>query len=113
MYGQGDSLAVCLERSAKANNVANPFILTQWMRALDSWVDGLLGLDQRQMYQEYADPTNANTIIGDCIFTWGRARVTVVNVLSNVVTDDYFKIFRGSTSFVSDLESVGINVVVN
>jgi hypothetical protein len=113
MYGQGNSLAVCLERSAKANNVANPFILTQWMRALDSWVDGLLGLDLRQMYPEYADPTNANTIIGDCIFTWGRARVTVVNVLSNVVTDDYFKIFRGSTSFVSDLESVGINVVVN
>ncbi len=113
MYGQLDSLAVCLERSAKANNVANPFILTQWMRALDSWVDGLLGLNLRQMYPEYADPTEANTIIGDCIFTWGRARVTVYNTTTNIVSQDYFKIFQSSASFVQNLEAVGVNVTIN
>jgi hypothetical protein len=113
MYGQPDSLSVCMERSAKANNIANPFIALQWMRAMGAWVDARYMHDIRAMYPEYADPTDANTTIGDAIFTWGRARVQVYNSLTNYVTEDYIRVFSGVTLFTEQLNRVGINVEVS
>lgn len=99
-----------LENSAQANNIANPFLLVQWMRCLNAWLDPSIPLDIRQAYPDvYGDPENANTPIGDLIFTWGRARVIAVK--NNLIVEDYIKIFRGTTSFIEDLDSIGINVV--
>ena len=113
MYGQPDSLAVCMERSAKANNIANPFILLQWMRAMGAWVDARYTYDIRAMYPEYADPTNANTFIGDAVFTWGRARVQIYSSLTGEVFEDYIRVFSGTTLFLEQLNRVGINVEVS
>ena len=114
MYGiLNDSMAVRLERSAKANNIANPFIALQWMRAMGAWVDARYMHDIRTMYPEYADPTDANTTIGDAIFTWGRARVQIYSSLTNAVFEDYITIFSGVTDFVPKLERIGINVEVS
>jgi hypothetical protein len=113
MYGQPDSLSVCMERSAKANNIANPFIALQWMRAMGAWVDARYMHDIRTMYPEYADPSEANTFIGDAVFTWGRARVQVYNSLTNYVTEDYIRVFSGVTLFTEQLNRVGINVEVS
>ena len=113
MYGQPDSLAVCIERSAKANNIANPFILLQWMRAMGAWIDARYMYDIRGMYPEYEDPTNANTAIGDAVFTWGRARVQIYSSLSGEVFEDYIRIFSGTTLFLEQLNRVGINVEVD
>jgi hypothetical protein len=113
MYGQPDSLAVCIERSAKANNIANPFILLQWMRAMGAWIDARYMYDIRGMFPEYADPTNANTAIGDAVFTWGRARVQIYSSLSGEVFEDYIRIFSGTTLFLEQLNRVGINVEVS
>jgi len=113
MYGQPESLSVCMERSAKANNIANPFIALQWMRAMGAWVDARYMHDIRTMYPEYADPSEANTFIGDAIFTWGRARIQVYNSLTNYVTEDYIRVFSGVTLFTEQLNRVGINVEVS
>lgn len=113
IYNQPDSLAVCMERSAKANNIANPFILLQWMRAMGAWVDAAFAYDIRALYPEYSDPTDANTAIGDAIFTWGRARVQIYDVTSGGTYEDYVKVFTGVTSFLQTLDDIGINVVVD
>lgn len=113
MYGQGNSLAVCMERSAKANNIANPFLLLQWMRAMGAWVDAAFAYDIRSLYPEYSDPTDANTAIGDAIFTWGRARVQIYDSVSGLTYEDYFKVFTGVTSFTATLDQIGINVEVS
>ena len=113
MYGQLDSLSVCMERSAKANNVANPFIALQWMRAMGAWVDARFMYDLRVLYPEYADPYDANTKIGDAIFTWGRARVQIYSSLTGEVFEDYIRVFSGTTLFLEQLNRVGINVEVS
>ncbi len=113
MYGQPDSLAVCMERSAKANNIANPFLLLQWMRAMGAWVDARFAYDIRALYPEYSDPTDANTAIGDAIFTWGRARVQIYSSLSGVVFEDYITVFTGVTDFMPKLQRIGINAEVS
>jgi hypothetical protein len=113
MYGQPDSLSVCIERSAKANNIANPFIALQWMRAMGAWVDARYMYDIRAMYPEYADPSEANTKIGDAIFTWGRARVQIYSSLTGEVFEDYIRFFTGTTLFLEQLNRVGINVKVS
>ena len=113
MYGVADSLAVCMERSAKANNIANPFLLLQWMRAMGAWVDARFSYDIRAIYPEYADPIDANTAIGDAIFTWGRARVQIYSSLSGAVFEDYLTVFSGVTDFMPKLERIGINVEVS
>ncbi len=113
MYGQADSLSVCMERSAKANNIANPFLLLQWMRAMGAWVDAAFAYDIRSTFPEYSDPTDANTAIGDAIFTWGRARVQIYDAASGLTYEDYFKVFTGVTSFMATLDQIGINVAVS
>ncbi len=113
MYGQPDSLSVCMERSAKANNIANPFLLLQWMRAMGAWVDAAFAYDIRALYSEYSDPTDANTAIGDAIFTWGRARVQIYDVISGGSYEDYITIFTGVTDFMPKLQRIGVNVEVD
>lgn len=113
MYGQVDSLSVCMERSAKANNIANPFIALQWMRAMGAWVDARYMYDLRALHPEYADPTDANTKIGDAIFTWGRARVQIYSSLTGEVFEDYIRVFSGTTLFLEQLNRVGINVEID
>jgi len=113
MYGQTESLSVCVERSAKANNIANPFIALQWMRAMGAWVDARYMYDLRALYPEYADPTDANTKIGDAIFTWGRARVQIYSSLTGEVFEDYIRFFTGTTLFLEQLNRVGINVQIS
>jgi hypothetical protein len=111
MYGGDDSLAVCQERSAKANNIANPFLLLQWFRSLGGWHDPFIPLDIRGAYPDvYSDPENANTPIGDLIFTWGRARVQIYSSTTGVVSADYTEYFRDTTSFVPTLRNIGIEV---
>lgn len=111
--GFGDPLSVCMERSAKANNIANPFLLLQWMRAMGAWVDARFSYDIREIYPEYADPIDANTAIGDAIFTWGRARVQIYDVLSGGSYEDYITVFTGVTDFMPKLQRIGINVEVD
>jgi hypothetical protein len=113
MYGQLESLSVCMERSAKANNIANPFILLQWMRIMGAWVDAAFAHDIRLVYPEYSDPADSNTAIGDAIFTWGRARVQIYDVTSGGTYRDFIKVFTGVTSFLETLDDIGINVVVD
>ena len=113
MYGQPDHMAVRLERSAKSNNIANPFIALQWMRAMGAWVDARYVYDLRALYPEYADPTDANTKIGDAIFTWGRALVQIYDANSGLDYEKYIRVFSGTTLFLEQLNRVGINVEVN
>jgi len=99
-----------LERSAQANNVANPFILFEWRRVMGAVHDPFLPYDPRQIYTGvYADPSDANTTIGDAVFTWGRARVTYSNAAGDV-TKDIIKIFAGANNLVGNLRSIGITV---
>lgn len=102
---------VALERSARANNVANPFVLLQWFRACGGWHDPFIPYDIRQTYPDvYGDPEDANTPIGDLIFTWGRARVQIYSTLSGAVSADFMKVFRDTQTFVETLRSLGIEV---
>lgn len=99
-----------LERSAQANNVANPFILSEWRRVMGAVHDPFIPYDPRQIYTGvYADPSDANTTIGDAVFTWGRARVTYSNAAGDV-TKDIIKIFAGANNLVGNLRSIGITV---
>jgi len=99
-----------LERSAQANNVANPFIMFEWRRVMGAVHDPFIPYDPRQIYTGvYADPSDANTTIGDAVFTWGRARVTYSNSAGNV-TKDIIKIFAGANNLVGNLRSIDITV---
>ena len=99
-----------LERSAQANNVANPFIMFEWRRIMGAVHDPFLPYDPRQIYTGvYADPSDANTTIGDAVFTWGRARVTYANAAGDVFKD-IIKLFSGANNLVENLRSLGIEV---
>ena len=99
-----------LERSAQANNVANPFIMFEWRRIMGAVHDPFIPYDPRQIYTGvYADPSNANTTIGDAVFTWGRARVTYANAALNIFKD-IIKLFSGANNLVENLRSLGIEV---
>jgi len=103
---------VAIEKSAQANNVANPFILFQWRQVMGAVHDPFIPYDPRQVYTGvYADPSNANTTIGDAVFTWGRARVTYANAAGDVFTD-VIKIFSGANNLVQNLRDLGANVNV-
>jgi hypothetical protein len=102
-----------LERSTQANNVANPFIINEWRRVMQAVYDPFIPYDIRQVYSGfYADPANANTTIGNAVFTWGRARVIWYNSPTNAF-DDQIRIFTGTISLVEQLKDLGIDVTVN
>lgn len=109
--GANTSPFIALEQSAQANNVANPFILLEWMNEMEAVHDPFAPYDIRQVYSGvYADPANANTLIGDSVFTWGRARVTYLGALGDRVET---RIFSATNTLVQQLEAIGIQVTVN
>lgn len=111
--GSTQSEFLALERSAQANNVANPFILMEWRRVIGAVHDPFVPYDIRQVYSGvYDDPVNANTTIGDAVFTWGRARVEWSNSNGDIIRRE-MRIFRGITSFVQSLQSLGMTVTQN
>lgn len=102
-----------LERSAQANNVANPFIINEWRRIMEAVYDPFIPYDIRQVYTGvYADPTDANTTIGDAVFTWGRARVTYSNATGDIF-DDQIRIFSGTIGLVEQIKNLGVDVTIN
>lgn len=104
---------LALESSATANNVANPFILFEWRKVMGAVHDPFIPYDIRQVYSGiYDDPTNANTLIGDAVFTWGRALVTWSGP-GNVEFDREIRTFSGTGSLIDGLKSLGMEVVQN
>jgi hypothetical protein len=68
--------ALALERSQSANNLANPWIILEWMKSLGATMDPRVPFDIWPTYSEfYKDPKNDDNAIGDCVLTWGRARL--------------------------------------
>jgi len=101
-----------LERSAQANNVANPFILFEWRKVMGAMHDPFTPYDIRQVYTGvYADPVNANTIVGDAAFTWGRAVVHYININHDVYRAEIVK-FTDASTLPDSLRSLGIDVNV-
>jgi hypothetical protein len=102
---------LALERSAQANNVANPWVLLEWMNEMEAVPDPFNPYDIRQVYSGvYADPANANTLIGDAVFTWGRAKVVTPSASGDLVT---FRTFSATNTLVQQLQALGIQVTVN
>ena len=100
---------MAIERSASANNIANPFILFKWQAALFAQLDPDLRFNILSTYRgSYKDPIKDSELIGDCVFTWGRAKV--VEVINGVVSRDFFKTFTSTATLVDDLEDIGIAV---
>lgn len=108
-----ESEFLALERSAQANNVANPFILMEWRRVMGALHDPFAPYDIRQIYSGvYDDPYDANTTIGDAVFTWGRARVEWLNNAGFLIRSE-MKVFSGMTGLPQQLRALGMDVVIN
>ena len=79
--------ALALERSQSANNIANPWIILEWMRMLKAALDPRAPYDAWDNYKDfYQDPKNDDNAIGDCVFTWGRARLMDANGNEEIIT---------------------------
>jgi hypothetical protein len=112
--GANTSAFLALERSAQANNVANPFIMFDWMHTMDAQIDPEVHHDIRQVYPgAYADPGDFRQQLGDLVFTWGRARVRYYFGSSGEVSEELLVNFPGVGSLVQRLEGLGITVVQN
>jgi len=112
--GANTSDFLALERSAQANNVANPFIMFDWMHTMDAQIDPEVHHDVRQVYPgTYADPGDFRQQLGDLVFTWGRARVRYYFGSNGVVSEERLVNFPGVGSLVQRLEGLGITVVQN
>jgi hypothetical protein len=100
---------MAIEISARANNIANPFLLFQWQNAMYAQLDPRNQHSILSAYKgAYQDPLKDNTIIGNAIFTWGRAKVAKLK--AGVIIQEYFKTFSGMETLVEDLESIGLTV---
>jgi len=100
---------MAIEMSARANNIANPFLLFQWQNALYAQLDPRNQHSILSAYKgAYQDPLKDSTIIGNAIFTWGRAKVAKLK--AGVIIQEYFKTFSGMETLVEDLESIGLTV---
>jgi hypothetical protein len=105
---------LALERSTQANNVANPFIMFDWLHTMGAQIDPTVQHDIRQVYtQTYADPGDFRQQLGDLVFTWGRARVRHYFGSSGVVSEEQIVNFPGVGSLLQRLEGLGITVVQN
>ena len=113
--GSSTSGFLALERSAQANNVANPFIMFDWLHTMDAQIDPKVHHDIRQVYPgAYADPGDYRQQLGDLVFTWGRARVRYFfDSLAAYVSEEKIVNFPGVGSLVQRLEGLGITVVQN
>lgn len=108
-----ESPFLALERSAAANNVANPFVLLEWRRVMGAVHDPFAPYDIRTIYSGiYADPGDWRSLIGDCVFTWGRVRVTYSDNSGNVF-DERIVRFNNTSSLVNGLRSLGLSVTEN
>lgn len=100
---------MAIEMSARANNIANPFLLFQWQNAMYAQLDPRNQHSILSAYKgAYQDPLKDNTLIGNSIFTWGRAKVAKLK--AGVIIDEYFKTFSGMETLVEDLQSIGLTV---
>lgn len=100
---------ISINVSAYANNVANPFLLFAWQTMLSAQLDPRNQHNILSVYKgAYQDPLKDSTIIGNAIFTWGRAKV--VKLKAGVLIEEYFKTFSGMETLVQDLESIGLTV---
>jgi hypothetical protein len=105
---------LALERSAQSNNVANPFIMLDWLHTMGAQIDPDVDHDVRQVYpQTYANPGDFRQQLGDLVFTWGRARVRYYFGSSDVVSEEQIVNFPGVGSLLQRLEGLGITVVQN
>jgi len=106
---------LALERSAQANNVANPFLMVDWLHTMGAQIDPTVQHDIRQVYpQTYADPGDHRQQLGDLVFTWGRARVRYFfDSLAVYASEEKIVNFPGVGSLVQRLEGLGITVVQN
>lgn len=113
--GANTSAFLALERSAQANNVANPFIMFDWMHTMDAQIDPDVHHDIRQVYPgTYADPGDYRQQLGDLVFTWGRARVRYFfDSSAAYVSEEKIVNFPNVGSLVQRLEGLGITVVQN
>jgi hypothetical protein len=100
---------ISINVSAYANNVANPFLLFAWQTMLYAQLDPRNQHNILSVYKgAYQDPLKDSTIIGNAIFTWGRAKV--VKLKGGVKIQEYFKVFSGMETLVQDLENIGLTV---
>lgn len=100
---------MAIERSASANNIANPFIIFRWQSALFAQLDPDVRFNILSTYPKtYKDPIKDTELIGDCVFTWGRAKV--VETINGVISRDFFKTFESTDTLINDLEDIGISV---
>jgi hypothetical protein len=98
----GSGQALALERSQSANNLANPWSILEWQQAIRATLDPRTPYDVRGNYgQFYADPANDAALIGDCVHTWGRAR------LANAAEEKIIKI-RSTGDLIRVLALEGI-----
>jgi len=106
---------LALEKSAQANNVANPFLMFDWLHTMGAQIDPTVHHDIRQVYpQTYADPGDFRQQLGDLVFTWGRARVRYFfDSLAVYASEEKIVNFPGVGSLVQRLEGLGITVVQN
>jgi hypothetical protein len=113
--GAATSPFLALERSAQANNVANPFIMFDWLHTMGAQIDPTVHHDIRQVYpQTYADPGDHRQQLGNLVFTWGRARVRYFfDSLAAYVSREEIVNFLGVGSLVKQLDDLGITVVQN
>lgn len=100
-----------IERSAEANNVANPFILFRWFNAMWGQLDPDAFHNILSVYRNaYADPAIETNKIGDVVFTWGRAKVVKSFVSTGTVFDERIVTFTGIAKLVEELEALGTYV---
>ena len=100
---------MAIEISARANNIANPFLLFQWQNAMYAQLDPRNQHSILSAYKgAYQDPLKDSTIIGNAIFTWGRAKVAKLK--NGVIIQEYFKTFSRMETLVEDLQSIGLTV---
>ena len=92
----GSGQALALERSQSANNLANPWSFLEWQHVIRATLDPRTPYDVRGNYGEfYADPSNDEALIGDCVHTWGRARLanaTEEKIVEIKGTGDLFRV---------------------
>lgn len=97
-----------IEKSAAANNIADPFILFRWYQAMWGQIDPDAAHDILTAYRgAYADPMVESNFIGDVVFTWGRAKVVRSFASSGITIDERIVNFAGVETLLEDLESIG------
>ena len=100
---------MAIEISARANNIANPFLLFQWQSVLRVQIDPYNQHNILSVYKNaYHDPLKDSTIIGNAVFTWGRAKIAKIK--NNLIIEEYFKTFSRIETLIEDLESIGLTV---